>query len=169
MSGLTYPEVGATRGDGPLPANYRHLQRRMCVGTGEAAFHAASQAVLEWRMHEGLHVHPQSDHQRAEPGAPVWLHLGTKRFTVVRAACQVVWVVDEPRRKGFGYGTLPQHPERGEEAFVVDWDEEGAVWLTVRAFSTAARWYTKLAGPFVPLFQHVYALRCGAVVRRLIR
>lgn len=170
MGGFTYVEVGATRGDGPLPGGYNHLYRRMRVGTGEAAFHAAADAVLSWRMHEGMHVRPQADRPRAVPGARVWLHLGlTARLNILRAPCEVVWAVDEPRRQGFAYGTLPGHPERGEEAFIVDRDVEDAVWLTVKAFSLGGKWYTRAAGPLVPVLQNAYALGCGAVVRRLVR
>ena len=91
-------------------------------------------------------------------------------------------------------GTLPGHPERGVESFIVEWDgpewdgpgdadeatggaageadraravETGAVWLTVRAFSVGAKWYTRAAGPLVPLLQHSYACTCGVVLRRL--
>jgi uncharacterized protein (UPF0548 family) len=35
------------------------------------------------------------------------------------AAGRVVSVFDEPDRRGFAYGTLPGHPEQGEEAFAV--------------------------------------------------
>jgi uncharacterized protein (UPF0548 family) len=91
------------------------------------------------------------------------------RLVLVRAQCEVVWVIDEPRRRGFGYGTLRRHPERGEEGFAVDWDEDDAVWLTVRVFSVGARWYTRAAGPLVPLFQRGYALYCAAVLRRIVR
>lgn len=167
VSGLTYPEVGATRGDGPLPEKYHHLRRRMRVGRGEAAFHAAADAVLEWRMHKALHLHPQADHLRAEPEANVWLHIGTRHLVLIRAHCRVVWVLDEPRRRGFAYGTMPRHPERGEESFVVEWDDDDSVWLSVRAFSIGARWYTRFAGPLTPLFQRVYVLCCAAALRRL--
>ena len=170
MGEFTYPEVGATRGDGPLPSGYNHLYRRMRVGAGEAAFQEAADAVLSWRMHEGMRVRPQADNPRAVPGARVWLHLALPpRLVVVRAPCEVVWAVDEPRTKGFAYGTLRGHPERGEEAFVVDWDEDDSVWLTIKAFSNGARWFTKAAGPIVPVLQNAYALCCGAVIRRLIR
>ena len=95
---LTYPEVGATRGDGPLPSGYHHLHRRMRVGSGEAAFRVAADAVLSWRMHEGMHVHPQSDRPRAEPSAKVVMHLGLgPRLVVLQAPCEVVWTIDEPR------------------------------------------------------------------------
>jgi uncharacterized protein (UPF0548 family) len=171
MSGFTYPEVGATRDGGPLPSGYRYLERRMRVGAGARAFEAAGAAVVEWRLHAGMHVRPRADRAPAEPGARVTVHLGPSRPAWLRitAPCEVVWTVDEPRRRGFAYGTLPGHPERGEESFVVEWDERDAVWLTVRAFSTGARWYTRAAGPLVPLLQHAYALTCGAVLRRLTR
>ena len=170
MGEFTYLEVGATRGAGPLPGGYNHLYRRMRVGAGEAAFREAADAVLGWRMHEGMRVHPQADRPRAEPGAKVWLRLALlPRLVVLHAPCEVVWAVDEPRNAGFAYGTLRGHPERGEEAFVVDWDDDDSVWLTIKAFSNGALWYTKAAGPIVPVLQNAYALCCGAVVRRLVR
>jgi uncharacterized protein (UPF0548 family) len=171
MGRLTYAEVGATRGDGPLPSGYHHLDRRMRVGAGETAFRTAADAVFDWRMHEGMCLHPQADGPRARPGATVWLHVGlwSPHLIVLRAPCEVVWTVDEPRRKGFAYGTLPRHPECGEEAFIVDWDDDDSVWLTIKAFSKAGRWYTKAAGPLVPLFQNAYAFCCGIVVARLVR
>lgn len=74
------------------------------------------------------------------PGDSVEL---TIRFLAipVKAAARVVYVIDEPRRKGFAYGTLAGHPERGEEAFVVDQTDDGSVWLEIRAFSRPSTWY----------------------------
>lgn len=165
---FTYTEVGATRPGGQLPDGYNHLRRRMRVGTGRAAFEAAGAAVVQWRMFEGMRVRPQADGPRAEPGTRVTIHLGVGRFSL-RGRCEVVWTVDEPDRRGFAYGTLPGHPERGEESFLVERDEQDRVWLTIVAFSVGGTWYTRLAGPFVPLFQNAYALRCGAVVRKIVQ
>ena len=167
MNGFTYPEVGATQTDGPLPEGYNHLRRTMRVGSGDLAFQPAAAAVLAWRMHAGMRVRPQADRPRAEPGARVTLSLGIGRCSL-HAPCEVVWAVEEPRRQGFAYGTLPGHPERGEEAFLVEWDEQDAVWLTIFAFSVGRAWFTRLAGPFVPVLQNAYALCCGVVVRRLV-
>ena len=50
--------------------------------------------------------------------------------------CRVVDVFDEPRRKGFSYGTLRGHPEAGEEAFTLVWNEDDSVVLHVVAFSS---------------------------------
>jgi uncharacterized protein (UPF0548 family) len=64
-----------------------------------------------------------------------------------------VYVIDEPNRKGFAYGTLPGHPESGEEAFVVERGDDGTVGLDVRAFSRPCSNLAKLAGPLGQLAQ----------------
>jgi uncharacterized protein (UPF0548 family) len=161
MTEFNYPEAGATRDGGPLPGGYRHVRYRARVGRGRDAFERASDTVLTWRMHAALHLRPRPERPRAEPGTRVELALGP-----IRARCAVVWTLEEPHRRGFAYGTLPGHPERGEESFLVEWDEQDEVWLTITVFSVGAVWYTRAAGPLVPWFQRAYALCCAAVVRR---
>jgi uncharacterized protein (UPF0548 family) len=51
------------------------------------------------------------------------------------------------RSWGFAYGTLPGHPEQGEEAFVVSLDPEGSVRFEIRAFSRPASRLVELSGP----------------------
>ncbi|MGY0055822.1 DUF1990 family protein [Streptomyces sp. LZ34] len=165
VSRLTYPETGATR-QWPLPAGYRHLRACVPVGRGPDAFGAAGRALMDWRMHRGLGLTVRCWEPTAVAGLPVVIGLGVGRLRL-RAPCQVVWTVAEKTRTGFAYGTLPGHPERGEESFVVSLERDGAVMLTVTAFSRPAAWYTRAAGPLVPLFQRAYARRCGAVLRRL--
>ena len=81
--------------------------------------------------------------------------------------CRVVWSVEEDRRAGFAYGTLPGHPEQGEEAFVVDWGADGAVWFTVRAVSRPAAWYMQAAGPLGRSGQRVFARRYVSALQGL--
>jgi uncharacterized protein (UPF0548 family) len=56
-------------------------------------------------------------------------------------------------RTGYGFGTLPGHPEHGEEAFLVTRDAGGRAWFEVRAFSRPATWYARLGGPVTHRFQ----------------
>lgn len=86
---------------------------------------------------------------------------------MIKAPCRIVWTVEEHRRAGWAYGTLSGHPECGEESFVVDRTGDGTVWLTVSAFSRAAKWYARAGGPATRGLQHAYARRCGVVLRRL--
>lgn len=75
------------------------------------------------------------------------------------APCRVVYVIDEPKRKGFAYGTLAGHPECGEESFVVDQTDDGSVWLTIRTFSRPSRWFWWASYPVLRLLQGVYTRR----------
>lgn len=162
---LTYPEVGATR-HGPLPAGYHHLRHTVRIGTGRAVFEAAGSAVTTWRMHRASGAGVRSAAERAEPGARVEVSAGVGRLRL-GAPCEVIWTVDEEHRAGFGYGTLTGHPQQGEESFVVDLHEDGSVRFTVTAFSLPAAWYSRLAGPLVPVLQRWYARRLGRTLRRI--
>ncbi|WP_031090630.1 DUF1990 family protein [Streptomyces sp. NRRL WC-3549] len=164
MTTLTYPEVGATR-LGPLPEGYHHLHHRTAVGRGRSDFEAAATAVTEWRMHRasGARVHASAARAAAQVAVAVSLGAGPLRVT---AHCEVVWAEYDATRTGFAYGTTERHPERGEESFVVELADDGTVWFTVTAFSRPATWYTRLAGPLVPLLQRLYARRLGDTLRR---
>ena len=146
---LTYSEVGATAGE--LPAGYQHLRASRVVGSGRELFDRCVETVMTWGVQTGagLLVVPGS---RVHEGAhnQIGLRLGPLRTW---APCRVVYVVDEPDRKGFAYGTLSGHPECGEESFVVSIDEDGLVQFDVTAFSRPARWFARLGGPITRLIQ----------------
>lgn len=154
---LTYGEVGATR-DAVLPPGYRHLQCRVRVGSGGRDYARSVDRLFAWDVQRlaGLTVEPAG--APVETGATV---LVVGRFSVLRitAPCRVVWVETGQRRSGFAYGTLPGHPERGEEAFVVERDEAGDVWFQVRAFSRPARWYARLGAPAAERLQRLITKR----------
>lgn len=76
-----------------------------------------------------------------------------------RIPARVVYVIDEPDRKGFAYGTLPGHPERGEEAFVVERRADDSVWLVIRAFSRPANAVFWMAYPALRLMQAIFTAR----------
>lgn len=167
--GFDYPAVGATGRDGAdLPSGFRTLRVRTRLGRGDADFAAAASAVLTWRLHRAAGVIVMADAERAAPGVRVTVGLGVGRLRVY-APCAVVWAAAEERRAGWGYGTLPGHPVRGEEAFLVGQDDDGGVWLDVLAFSRPAAWWARAAGPLLPVFQRWYARWCGRVLRRLVR
>jgi hypothetical protein len=78
----------------------------------------------------------------------------------VTATCRVVEVVDEPDRFGFAYGTLPHHPEAGEESFVVIRDPAtDQVRLEITAYSRPTARLAKLGGPVGRAFQRFMASR----------
>lgn len=79
-------------------------------------------------------------------------------FTV-SAPVRVVYLVDEQRRVGFGYGSLAGHPLSGEESFVVEHRDDDSVWIVVRAFSRPAHWYLRLVAPLLRLEQRRLSTR----------
>jgi uncharacterized protein (UPF0548 family) len=146
---FTYAEVGATAG--ALPAGYRTISRRVRLSVG---FDDAVDRLLAWRVQEASGFRVLASSARVEPDSVVVLRLGP-----VKVPCRVVYVVDEPTRQGFGYGTLPGHPESGEEAFVLDRNDDGSVSFTVTAFSRHATLLTKLGGPVGRLVQNLVTER----------
>lgn len=130
---LTYTEVGAT-GAATLPSGYHHIDHSTIVGTGQRTFDLLAGAVLSWNLQRTAGFIVATTHDRVTVGATVLNCLGAP-FSVL-VPCQVVDLIDDQRRRGFSYGTLPGHPLRGEERFTVELDEAGRVLLRIRSFST---------------------------------
>lgn len=160
---FTYSAVGATRWRA-TPAGFHPAAHRAHLGTGRDTFERARDALMHWRMHAAAGVSTEATGPVA-PGVDSLGRLGVGRFCI-RVPCRVVWVVDEPDRVGFGYGTLPGHPASGEESFLVVLDGDEVV-LTVRAFSRAAQWYARLGGPLTWAMQRVFQRRYARVLRQL--
>jgi uncharacterized protein (UPF0548 family) len=102
----------------------------------------------------------------AVEGRTVVLGLGMGLMLLI--ACRVVYVVDEPARRGFAYGTLPDHPEQGEEAFVVTQDDDGLVWFDIKAFSRPGALLVRWAGPVGRAIQSVAMTRYERAVARVV-
>lgn len=151
---LTYPEVGATAA-GQRPAGYGHLHVEARIGSGRQRFEQAADAVMHWRMQRGSGLRVQASSETVVLDAIVVVRLG-----FLPAPCRVVYVVDEPDIRGFGYGTLPGHPESGEECFVVRHDPAtSAVFAEVSSFSRPATWWSRAGRPVVSLGQRLIARR----------
>ena len=140
---LTYTEHGATAGD--LPRGYHHDEWEADLGAfSQDTFDRLADELRQWRVQtgSGLTIFP------AEPVRPgltfaLWFRLPAAYAT---AAGRVVYVTDEQDRSGFAYGTLPAHPEQGEEAFHLVRQEDRLV-FKVRAFSRPRHWLARLGTP----------------------
>ena len=154
---LGYPEVGASRGE--IPRGYARDARRWIIGQGVEDFEAAVDALRTWKMFP-----------------PAWTRVfpnevppaeGRNFAVVIRAVglywingARIVYLVDDHgpmRRGGFAYGTLADHAERGEEAFVVEMIPDGSVWYNLSAFSRPRHWLARLGAPFTRRLQRRFA------------
>jgi uncharacterized protein (UPF0548 family) len=141
---LTYAEAGATAG--VLPSGYHHVRCSAVIGSGALVFTAAADALARWQVHARAGLQVCASTAAAEPGSVLVLALGPRGVRIC-APCRVVYVIDEPARCGFAYGTLRGHPERGEEAFVVCQHRDATVTFTITAFSRPASPLAMVAGP----------------------
>ena len=151
---LTYQEVGATAAD-QLPPGYGHLSVSTQIGSGQDRFEQAADAVMHWGMQRGAGLRVRASSDVVVLSAVVLVKMG-----FLPAPCRVVYVVEEPDIRGFAYGTLPGHPESGEERFIVRRDPAtAAVFAEVSSFSRPATWWSKAGGPVVSVAQRLIARR----------
>lgn len=141
---LNYPGIGSTE-HGRAPEGFPRLVTRTRLGDGPALYRKVARGILTWQLQKRSGLRVRTDSEAVLPGARVVSGFGVGPFRI-NAPCEVVWVRrpvpgDGPQSAGFGYGTLPGHPVRGEEAFEVELDGEGRVFLKITAFSRPSNWF----------------------------
>jgi uncharacterized protein (UPF0548 family) len=151
---FTYVEVGAT--NATPPAGYTVDHNRIQLGSGEATYRRAVDALKTWQHFDLGWVTIVPDDITVEVGATVAVK--ARAFgTWSLSASRVVYVIDEPRRFGFAYGTLPDHVERGEERFLIEWLADDSVWYDILAFSRPKHPLVKLSAPLARMLQKQFA------------
>lgn len=147
---FSYAAVGAT--DAVLPTGFHHSRFKVDLGADEGdRFDRARSAVDHWVPQHGAGITVFPDTPVA-PGMAMVLAIPLPVVGWAIAPARVAYVIDEPARAGFAYGTLPGHPERGEEAFIVV-RHDGRVTFHVIAFARPAVLVTHLGGPVAQAFQ----------------
>jgi uncharacterized protein (UPF0548 family) len=164
-SDVTYEPIGGSLG-GPLPAGCvrRSWAREL---DGVDAFERAREAIRAWAIHRGAGLAVAIDgplvvgtNVALDAPLPVgWVH----------ATCRVVCVVDEPSRSGFAYGTLPLHPELGEESFVVHRRANGPTTFEVVAVSRPSHPLARLAPKVADRLQNAAVGRYLAAMADAVR
>jgi uncharacterized protein (UPF0548 family) len=158
---LSYREVGVSREGAKELARYAVDHNRASLGEGEETFDRAVGALRAWKMFDigWVRIFP--------PGAPIEVgttvavlasHHGFRSLN----ACRVVYLIYEDdgeiRRCGFAYGTLPEHGERGEERFTVEWRRDnGSVFYDLYAFSRPNSLLALLGYPLARRLQRRFA------------
>ena len=143
-SPLTYAELGATART--MPSGYHHGTWETDLGPfSEERFDQLADALGHWQAQtgSGFTIYPD---EPARPGLTFAFSFPLPGAGWVTAAGRVIYVTREPGRSGFAYGTLPQHPEQGEEAFHLV--RQGAkIMFTVCAFSRPRHPLVRLGSP----------------------
>jgi len=73
-------------------------------------------------------------------------------------------------RYGFAYGTLPDHPERGEERFLVEWNQaDDSVWYDLLAVSRPGHWLARIGYLYARYEQAKFRRLSGLTMQRECR
>ena len=152
---FTYAEVGATNTT-PPSTGFKVDHNRIQLGSGEATYKRAVEALKKWRQFELGWVTIVPHGVKLEVGATVAVK--ARAFgTWSLSATRVIYVIDEARRFGFAYGTLPNHVECGEERFLIEWLPDDSVWYDILAFSRPRHLLVRLSSPLARLLQKRFA------------
>jgi uncharacterized protein (UPF0548 family) len=162
---LTYAPAGVSMGDVAASGlTRRHWTTPL---SGSDAFARAVEGLRTWEMHRGAGLRVAADGLVAV-GTNVAFNAPLP-IGFVDGTCRIVLVVDEPNRYGFAYGTLPIHPESGEEAFVVSRAADGSVRLDIDGVSRPAHLFARLVPPLADQLQDRGVRRYLAAMRSLTR
>jgi uncharacterized protein (UPF0548 family) len=161
---FTYAAVGAT--ESQPPAGYVVDHTRVKLGHGEDVFKRAAAGLRRWEQFRLGWLSASPVDTPIEPGQCVAVVARALGLWCLNAA-RIVYVVAEPRRFGFAYGTLPGHVESGEERFLVDLADDGSVWYDILAFSRPNHFLTRLGYPYVRRLQKRFGRDSAAAMVRV--
>ena len=164
---FSYPDVGCSRQEA-APTGYTVDHNRVRLGQGANTFEQAKNAVSQWKMFDMPWINLCWPDMPIEVGSTVAVLVSHLGFWSLNA-CRIVYVIDEHGRYGFAYGTLPQHGERGEERFTVQYNPgDESVWYDVYAVSRPGP-AARLAYPFTRALQKRFARNSVAAMQRSTR
>nr|WP_231747634.1 DUF1990 domain-containing protein [Auraticoccus cholistanensis] len=151
LAGGGWPPGALLSGELPVLPGWHALRQRRVLPADR--WELAASTLLGWRMHLGAGVGVRTDADPLDVGTVAVLRIGP-----LTAPVRVLAVERTADRVGFSYGTLPGHPEAGEEAFVLERGPQGCT-ATVVALSRPASWLTRAGGPVARAAQRVAARR----------
>lgn len=165
-SDFSYRDQGAT--NAAVPAGYLRDHNRVCLGQGNEIWERALAAFRLWKMFDlgWTKIFPAD--APLTPGTNVAVlirHLGFFSLNPSR----IVYLVDEPDRFGFAYGTLTEHAEMGEERFLIERGEGDKVYYDLLAFSMPRHVLAKLGYPIARHLQKRFATDSKQRMVRAVR
>jgi len=162
---FSYSQVGATQAEPPdcFPEGFTVDHNRIRLGEGKRTYDCAVAALRSWKQFDLGWVIVVPSGLPLEAGTTVAVQARTFGVWSL-SACRIVYVINEEKRFGFAYGTLPDHVEGGEERFTVEWQADDSVWYDILAFSRPRHPLAKLGKLLVRRWQKQFARESLAVM-----
>ena len=150
------------------PAGFNVDHNRIVIGSGESDFERAKTAIRNWEMFNFSWTKlcwPDTPIEAGRTVAIVVRHIGFYSLN----ACRIVYTIDEGDRFGFGYGTLSEHAETGEERFSVEfYHKTGEVTYDLYAFSKPNQLFARVGYPLSRYLQKRFAVESKAAMYRAV-
>jgi uncharacterized protein (UPF0548 family) len=163
---FSYAEAGATKSN--PPSGYTLDHNRIQLGRGMEIYQRAVEALKQWRQFELSWVTLVPHGVKVEAGAVVAVKARAGGLWSLNA-CRVVYVIDEAERFGFAYGTLPDHVERGEERFLIEWQpNDDSVWYDILAFSRPRHPLVRVGFVYARVLQKRFARDSKTVMKSVV-
>lgn len=147
----------------PGASAFRAWEARFRIGPSATHWLPAREALLSWEVktRSGFAVTPQ---QTVRQGARPIITIGVGSLRI-HEPVEVRAVLHDPDRLGFSYATLPGHPVRGEEAFILE--RVGTdVYLIIRSLTAPSDVFGwRLAFPLLLVAQRVTRWRYARALR----
>jgi uncharacterized protein (UPF0548 family) len=158
---FSYDEVGASHGAAKKLAGYAVDHNRAKLGEGRDTLDRAVAALHAWKMFDIGWARMIPEDAPVEVGTTVAVLARHYGFYSLNP-CRISYTIEEDEgglvRRSFAYGTLPEHGERGEERFTVEWRrEDDSVFYELYAFSQPNTFLAKLGYPLARRLQRRFA------------
>ncbi len=157
-------EPGGESATAAGPAGYTRLALSTILVRRD--FQGAVSDLLTWRVHERAGLRVDASDIPLQIGTVTLMRWGVGPLSLT-IPCRVVDVSDDARRGGFTYGTLRGHPVSGEEEFLLEHRDDGAIEFTITALSRPASTLARLGGPLGRAAQRLMARRYLGALDRL--
>jgi uncharacterized protein (UPF0548 family) len=158
---FSYDEVGASRRSAKTPTGYAVNHNRARLGRGRDTFERSVAALYAWKMLDVGWARLVPAGAPVKAGTTVAVLAGHYGFHSLNP-CRISYTIEDDEgglvRRGFAYGTLPEHSERGEERFTVEWRrEDDSVFYDLYAFSRPNHLIARLGYPLARSLQRRFA------------
>ncbi|WP_372369830.1 DUF1990 family protein [Candidatus Uabimicrobium sp. HlEnr_7] len=170
---LTYSQVGCTKNE-EVPKGFNKDKRRVLLGNGEDIFTKAKEALKNWKMYDvsWMDVHRPFAPLEKDETSVTFIKLFGIWFGAI--PCRIVYTINECHNGvtyfGFAFGTVKDHPEVGEEKFVVEWHhQDDSVWYEVCAISKPGHFLTKCGYPVMRYLQGCFFRDTQKAMQRSVK
>jgi uncharacterized protein (UPF0548 family) len=188
----SYEWPGVTRTDPAQRRGWQIDRHRVLLGRGREIYAAACEALRQWKMfpREMCQVFwPDCPQQPGQVVAVLYRAQALGLWMLFPA--RVVYAVGSPTFHvgqvlpstssdapahtecgptcGFAYGTLPDHPERGEERFLIEWNAaDDTVWYDLLAISRPGHWLARVGYPYARYEQAKFRRLSGLAMQAAV-